>query len=552
MTSVSSTHPPLLVPDILFHTETVTDKDNSSFQTIELVRKNQPLVLLRAPSGSPPPRPTELVTGKHTLLSKDKNSLLAEIDGYPLLSKKTGKDLDIITIDIVPLITLSDDKMQASICLYPPVSTCSELSSDLLFEILAENKIRFGPSLKDLDALLTRCKEEQTVLTNETVARGFLPLDGRDSFLRFAIEVGPLPGKLLGNGKIDFRERKMFVGVSKGQIIATRTPATEGTAGADVLGKSIPQVPGNNLPVTVSDDAEFDEESGIIRASRGGILSLVNENSIKVCAKQIIPGNIDYSTGNIESCDALEINGAILPGFKVSTHGDLLLNGNARSAIINCKGNLVIKGGIIGEQCKVKVEGDADISFIEQGRLRAHGKVIIRKQAYYSRIMADGEIHCTESCQIMSGVLMSAASLNVANVGSANAPPTLLAAGVAPGRYLRYLKMRSQLRDIEQERLSFLQRYGLKQKIPQRESLEEAIENLHQDMIHLNVIPGTATNTTDEDAGYLQGITITVQGTIFSGTELQIGNATTTIAKDLHAIRFSLNKKNTTFKGTDL
>lgn len=552
MSSAPSPPLPLLVPKLLFHTEIITAGDKSYFETIELVRKNQPLVRLKPPGKDRPPRPTELVTGNHTTLSSDKNSLLAKIDGYPLLSIKTAKNIDLVMIDIVPLVTLSDDNMQASVRLYPPVSSCSELSSDLLFEILAANGVSFGCSLEHLNALLIRCKEEKTQFTNETVASGLLPIDGRDSFLRFAIEIGPLPGKLLGNGKIDFRERKMFVGVTEGQVIATRIPATEGTPGINVLGESIPQLPGRNLPVTVSDDAEFDEESGVIRATRGGILSLVNENSIKVCAKQLITGNIDYSTGNIESHDAVEIDGTILPGFKVSTHGDLLLSGNARSAIINCKGNLVIKGGIIGENCKVKVKGDADFGFIEQGRLRANGKVIIRKQAYYSRIMTDDEIHCAESCQIMSGVLMSAASLHVANVGSANAPPALLAAGVAPGRYLRYLEMRSQLRDLEQERLSFLQRFGLKQKISQRESLEEAIERLHQSMTSLNLIPGTSTSATGKDEEYLQGISITVQGTIFSGTELQIGNATTTLAKDLRAVRFSLDKGNTTFLETDL
>lgn len=548
VTSVKPESPPLLIADILFHTETVTGKDNSSFQTMELVRTDQPLVrLIPPPAGNPSPRPSELVTGKHTLLSDDKSSLLAEVDGYPLLSKKTNKGIDLIMISLVPIVSISEDKMEATVNLYPPVSNCPELTGEILFDVLTHNGIRFGMTPEYLNELLTRCKEERSLLMNETIARGLLPLNGKDSFLRFEIEVGPLPGKLLGNGKIDFRERKMFVGVTKGQTIATRIPPTDGTPGLNVLGDEVPQLPGRSLPVTVSDDAEYDEESGVIRAIRSGILSLVNENSIKVCAKQVISGNIDYNTGNIESQDAVEISGTILPGFKVVTHGDLLLGGNARSAIIKCQGNLVVKGGILGEQCQVKVEGDADFGFMEQGHLRVKGKVIIRKQAYYSTIMADGEIHCKESSQIMAGFLMSGASLNLGNVGSANSPPALLAAGIAPGRYLRYLKMRSQLRDMEQERLLFLQRHGLKQNIRQRESLEESIYSLHQDMTKLNVIPGTGANTAESGTEYLKTITITVQGTIFSGTELQIGNATKTIERDLRAIRFSLNTNSGNF-----
>ena len=537
--------PPLaqinLVPKILYQTEEITDAKNCSFQTIELVHKDQALVQLTEPVKTPPRNPTELIHGKNTRLSEDKNTLLANIDGYPQFSQKTSKNITVILVEIVPLVAISKDEMAATITLYPPVKGTLELNGTLLFEILTTNKIHFGLSPDHLNTLLARCKKENTLIQNEIVARGLLPLNGKDSFLRFAIEVGPLPGKLLGNGKIDFRERKMFVGVAKGQTIATRVPATKGTPGLNVVGNEVPQTPGKDIPVKVSDDAEYDEESGIIRASHGGILSLVNENSIKVCAKQLISGNIDYHTGNIESHDAVEIGGTILPGFTVNTNGDLLLKGNARSCTINCHGNLVIKGGVIGKKCRIRVKGDADIGFIEQGKLITEGKVIIRKQAYYSRIMADDEIHCEESCKIMAGFLMSGASLNLGSVGSPNAPPATLAAGVAPQRYLRYLTMRAKLRDIEQERLLFLQRFGLTKKIPLRKSLEESIEALYQDMGRLNLVPGTSSNREGKGIEYLRGITITVHGTVFSGTELQIGNITTTLKYDATSVQFSLD-----------
>lgn len=552
MTRTNTQPPPLLIPRLLFETETLRDSDNKPFQTIELVRQGQPLVELISPSGAPPVNPSELVPGTHTLLSDDKRRLLAEVDGYPLLSQKLSKGIDLIMISMVPLVTIADDRMSATICLYPHIRNCPELSRELLMDILTSQGIRFGISLEHLDRLLSLSKETRSLLKDETVARGLLPLNGKNSFLRFEIEVGPLPGTIMGNGKIDFRERKMFVGVAEGQIIAKRIPATNGTPGLTVTGEEVPQIPGENLPVTVSDDAEYDEESGIIRAAHSGILSLVNENSIKVCAKQVIQGNIDYNTGNIESQDAVEITGTILPGFRVKTHGDMVLGGNARSATIKCKGNLVVKGGIIGKKCKIKVAGDADFGFIEQGRLRVKGRVIIRKQAYYARIMANGEIHCEESSQVMAGFLMSASSLHLGNVGSPNAPPSLLAAGIAPGRYLRYLKMRSDLREVEQERLVFLQRYGLKQKVKQRESLEKTIDSLYNDIAKLNLIPGTNANSADIGEEYLRTISITVQGTIFSGTELQIGNATTILKNDLSGVRFTLDSHTGTFIETGL
>ena len=544
--------PPLLTPKFLFETESVTDRDDNSFQTVELVRKGEPLIELIKASKPSQERTSELISAKHTRLSEDKCSLIAEIDGFPIVSKKITKDCELIMISMVPLFSVSDDKMSATLCLYPPVSSCPELDSDHLQDILTSNNIGYGFSPETLEKLLRRCKEECILIKNEPFAEGLQPENGLDSFLKFDIEVGPLPGKVLEDDRIDFRERKMFVGVAKSQQIATRIPPTDGIPGINVLNEEVPQVPGKIMPVAVSDDAEFDEEKGIVRASHSGILSLVNENSIKVCAKQVIPGNVDYNTGNIESHNAVEINGTILPGFKVKTRGDILLNGNARSAIIKCKGNLIVKGGILGKKCRVKVAGDADLSFMEQGRLRVKGNVIIRKQAYYARIMADGDIFCKENGQIMAGFLMSASSLNLGNVGTAKSPSALLAAGISPGRYLRYLKMRSRLQEIEQERLAFLQRYGLEQKLSQRASLEEAVHAMHEEMEKLNLIPGTGANTDEEGEKYLRKISITIHGTIYTGTELQIGNTTTITKYDYSGIRFSLNTEDNTFRETSL
>lgn len=544
--------PPFLIPEFCFKTEMIADEDDNSFQTMELVRKGEVLVELLATPKKSQQNTSELVPAKHTLISDDKSSLIAEVDGFPMVSKKITRDCDIIMISMVPLISVADDKMSATLCIYPPVSKCIELSRELLEDILKSNNLHYGISAETLAKLLQCSKEENLLIKNEVFAEGLPPENGIDSFLQFDIEVGPLPGMVMEDDRIDFRERKMFVGVAKGQRIATRIPPTDGIPGINVFGEEVPQVPGRAIPLTVSDDAEFDEESGIVRASHSGILSLVNENSIKVCAKQVIPGNVDYSTGNIESHDAVEINGTILPGFKVKTRGDILLNGNARSAIIKCKGNLVVKGGLLGKKCRTKVSGDADISFMEQGRLRVKGKVMIRKQAYYARIMADGPINCKENGQIMSGFLMSASSLNLGNVGTVQSPSALLAAGIAPGRYLRYLKMRSRLKDIEQERLSFLQRHGMENKVSQRVSLEEAVHSLHDEMMKLNLIPGTGARTDEEGMEYLKKISITVHGTIYSGTELQIGNTTTITEHDYSSIRFSLNTNNNTFIETSL
>lgn len=535
--------PQLCCPNILFRTETIISKneDNPSFETIELLRQDQPLVKLVEPTKGSPDHPVRLLSGTHTVLSENNDTLLAAVDGYPSLSRVKGGDAETLSVSMTPLLSITDDKMEASITLYPTVSGCSELTAEQLLEILKDNKIEFGLDAEQLAGLLQQCNQEQTVLSAKTVARGFLPLQGKDSFLRFEIEVGPLPGKILGNGKIDFRERKMFVGVKKGALIATKIAATAGTPGINVFGKEVPQQMGKDIPVTVSDDAEYDEENGVIRALRSGILSMVNENSIKVCAKQVISGDIDFNTGNIASKDAVEISGSVLPGFEVRTHGDLLIGGSVKSALIHCRGNLVIKEGIIGEHGQIRVQGDADFNFIEQGRIKSGGRVVIRKQSYYSRIMADGDIHCHEKSQTMSGLLLSGGSISLGSVGSANSPPAIIAAGVEPECYLHSMAIRAQLQEAEEKLHLWLQRNGQQAKGRRRKSLEESINSLKNDLHSISLIPGIDSPTPEETMNALRGITIIVHGTLFSGTKLQIGNTSRTTEYDFKSIRFRLN-----------
>ena len=118
-------------------------------------------------------------------------------------------------------------------------------------------------------------------LLNITIARGLLPINGKDAYFRFEIETGPIPGKILKDGTIDFRERRIFTGVDENQVIAIKIPQTSGTPGMNVLGEVISPQPGNDLAVKVSGDVNYSPETGQVTATKAGVLSTVKGNDIK-------------------------------------------------------------------------------------------------------------------------------------------------------------------------------------------------------------------------------------------------------------------------------
>ncbi|MBU0663987.1 MAG: FapA family protein [Proteobacteria bacterium] len=533
---------------ICFATKTLfLEKEESveAVETIELVRPGQIIATLT--SENSPTTATQsihnavLIPGPNTQFSATGDSLLATIAGYPQITRKqSGNEGETVIIAVTPLVTISPDQMEASLTLYPPLPGTSPLQVDALTELLKQAGIRYGLNKEILQGCLEQSTAEQKIITEALIAKGSQPIAGLDAQLRFEIEIGSIPGKVLGNGKIDFHERKMFISVHKGQLIATKVPATTGTPGTNILGYPIPQPQGQDFTVSAVDNAGYDEESGEIRAIKPGVLSVV-KNTIKVSSQLTIPGDINFSTGNIEANDAVNIGGSVLPGFQVNAHGDLKIGGGVRSATVISQGNVLIQEGVSGKQTVMRVTGDVDIPFVEQATITAGGTIIIRRQAYYGRIFAGGDIHCQEESKVIGGITMAGGNLSLGNVGSDNAVPALLAAGTDGKQYLRYEALLQEIREKEDELERCLQLHGHNSQLPFHLSMSEELEEMNSDLHKINLATRNKNDTPEELATRLRSRTITVHGQIFAGTLLRIGNVTKLLETNMSSKKFTLS-----------
>jgi len=514
-----------------------------SIETIELVKAGQILATL-APAGKEsavPVKTTLLLPGPNTQLSATRDSLLATAAGYPQTIKEHNDQVETVAISITPLVTVSPDQMEASLTLYPPLSMSSLLQVDDLAEIIKQEGIRYGLNKEILQGCLEQSRNELKIIDAALIAKGSLPIAGQDAHLRFEVDLGSIPGKIMGNGKIDFHERKMFTSVRKGELIAVKVPASSGTAGTNVLGHPLPQQQGQDIKVTTVDHAGYDETSGEVRATRPGILTVV-ENCIKVCSKLTIPGDINFSTGNIEARDAVDIGGSILPGFQVSAHGDLRIGGGVRSATVISQGNVVVQEGVSGKQAAMRATGDVDIPFVEQAAITAGGTVIIRRQAYYSRVFAGADIHGREESKVIGGITMAGGNLSLGQVGSDNAAPALIAAGTDGRKYLRYEALLQEITEKEEELEHCLQLHGRDSQLPFRRTMTEELEEMNDDLKRMNLATFNKGDTPEERSKRLKSRTITIHGQIFAGTLLRIGNVTKVIENTMAARIFSLNE----------
>jgi len=530
---------PFILHFISERLQTAEDGPSSEEYTSELITKNQILVSKDASD-----KITELLPGTNTVLSEDGHAIVSLVAGYPFFDNKQNSQPPSAQVHMVPLLHLQPDKMRASLTLYPTPSGKDALTPAELETILQEEGINYGID----QAMLHECTEKlvhlKQIENNIPIARGILPIDGKDAFLRFEMEIGPLPGTILRDGSIDFRERKIFTGVNENQVIAVRVPETKGTPGINVFGEALSQQPGKDINVKVSGDASYSPETGQVIATRAGVLSAVKGTDIKVSAKQLIAGDVDFSVGNIESKDGVDIKGHVLPGFTVKTKGDLRIGGNIQSATIFCQGNVVVKGGLLGTNSRLDSLGDADINFAERTKMIAGGKITLRKGAYYSEITSGDDILCPPDSKIVGCVFCCAGNFIGGDVGSSQGQAATIAVGVDGKRYRKYEELQQQILNIEDTLLTLRARKGEKSTADELyQQYEYELLQVRSSFKRLNLIPKTPAYSRDEPAFASSSARVKIHGMAAIGTKLRIGNLTRTLVDECSAVQFSIDKK---------
>jgi len=500
-----------------------------------------------------------LMPGDNAIFSEDENSIIATIPGYPKIQQTPQKDSPepATIVSVEPLFIISPDKMKVTLALHPPLSDGCSLKNCDIKDLLSSAGIIYGIDSEALSKVEQLINQSEPEFNKVVIALGQQVGTSTDAYLHFEMEIGPIAGTILKNGTIDFRDRRIMVGVSRQQLIATKCPAIQGEPGINVLGEETPAPEGKDLKIKLLSDAKFSNETMQVTATKDGVLSVVNDNVIKVCSRQIIDGDIDYNIGNVDSRSSVSIRGSVLPDFLVTTDGDLEISGSVMSTTIKCLGNIVIKGGITGSKTLIDVAGDCDINFIEQGKIACGGLCVIRSQSYYSDIYSGSNIRCRDDSKIMGGCLIAAGSITAGNIGSEDCKPSHIAAGAVAERLLQFRELKKSIAEQQDAIIVWLQRYRGSSNSRKVKKMERKLAETKIQLLRINMIPGSGIysraggnekDITESGEDYskkgaidISTIKIDVSGTIYAGTEIRIGNRTLKLDKTVSGRQFMLH-----------
>ena len=484
-----------------------------------------------------------LYPGSGTEFSADRKAILAVEPGYPRIISKEEDSGNMITVEIKPMLQIKEDGWMAKLTLYPPVVGTDLPDEQEIIRLLQEAGVRWGIREKIIkNALDTVCIEGSPVV-DQVVAKGRLPVNGQNGKLRMQVSLDVRPGKVQTDGSMDYRERNMFVGVEKDQLLAQRISATAGLAGMNIFGHEVPQIPGKELTLKSTPDIIFDEVTGEIRAAFAGVVSVVGDSQIKVTSKQVITEDVDYSTGNVSSKFAIEIGGSIRPGFNVKAEGDILVKGKIESAAVYAGANVVIGVGIIGKKSRIESKGDVETPFIEEGSILSQGGVTIGEEAYFATIHSKKNITCGTDSKVVGSELIAGGSLVLNQVDTQSSSHSFLAAAVDIKRYAHYQKLLSKIAQCEKEFAQLQHRLGPGIGSSELDDLSEELDEYRAACQGYSLVPDVPENDKSGGLRYACIQQISLTGTVEAGAVLRIANIEVRLKQALRDGCFSLHSE---------
>lgn len=376
------------------------------------------------------------------------------------------------------------------------------------------------------------------------------PTDGKLELLFDPTAEKETAGKLDESGRMDFRERREFVAVNKGDTVGTWTPPAEGKPGVDVFGEAIPppkpkehQVKaGKN--VTLSDDGikYIAEINGHILIS-GNVLSIVEIHTVR--------GDVDFTTGNIRFPGSVEVGGNVKEGFTVEAKGNLLINGLVDNAEVRAGGSIVVKKGIINNS-RVIADGDLEVEFIQESTVKCEGKLTVQKAIVNSEVDVTGDIEILSRSKphgIVGGSVTSTENISAYCIGSEIGTKTQVNAGRNNKLFFNRQKLNADVWQAEDNikrfeyvlrRMSKIQAHEWTKEDEKKRGRIEKVVKIQQS--EMEIVQKELDQVNTEIMKYLKA-KILVHEIAFDGTEIGVGDRRVTLENSVKRAVFKLDSE---------
>lgn len=328
-----------------------------------------------------------------------------------------------------PLI-LSKDKIRAYYNVMPTrfgnLPTYNEI-----VEVLHAEKIvsvitgdKFGKQMAGIDINNPR-------LTRVLVAEGRDPINGYDEYFEPLLSFEKQAGRILSDGRMDYKEVGSIIQVQKNQEILQSIPSVKSEDGYDVFGEKVFAVKVDKGGFKKGDNLlQSGFDPSIYVSAIDGCINVVN-GKVDVLPVAVINGDVGLDSGNINFNGTVHVTGSVLPGFKVQADSDIIIDKDVEDGQLTAGGDITIKLGVVGkESVRLIAKGNITARFMQNVKVEAGKSVTVDDSIINCDIVSYDKVSVTgKNGKIIGGKVAALYEIRAHTMGTQAETMTSLTVG---------------------------------------------------------------------------------------------------------------------------
>ena len=389
------------------------------------------------------------------------------------------------------------------------------------------------------------------------VAKGQPVIHGENAKIRTYVKPAVVRSPKVKNSSkdnVDFRELGSIVNVPKDKLLLEKVLPTAGVSGKTVTSQIIKAKPGKDIKIRIGSGVRISEDGMQVHSEIEGKY-ILGDGKASVLDSHLVNGDIDISVGNVAFVGKkLEINGSVLPGFKVKCKKDIYIaQGVQNSAEIVAGGDLSVKGGTIGSDVVIQCWGCATIDFIENvGRIEVKGDLIITDAIIQGHARVGNDLFVAKGKgTLIGGSFIVGGSAYITELGSDGEVVTEISVGINPkleekkkklheDKEIWPVKMNEVIKNTTA--LKKQQREMGKEFPPEKlELLKQCNESLPQIMEKVNSLNELEKDLEAEIEETISAC-IYVYGKVYPGVHVEIGGISRTLVSEEQCVVIHFDK----------
>lgn len=362
-------------------------------------------------------------------------------------------------------------------------------SFEEFFEAFEKLGLIEPPSKESIEKVFEECENaiEGGVEAELIIVESKEPVEGLNGYLDFQVNVtGEAEFSQTEDSEAtDFKNQTAYTEVVKDQIIAKVVAPEVSQSGVDLFGQELKVKPVFKYQFQMLEGVRLEGE-GVFADIVGIPHFKKRQIYVKNCV--CVEGDVGPVTGNIQRSGCIHVAGDILEGYEIETDEDLFVQGGVYKSQIKVGGDISVGQGIVQDDSHTTIcEGDLTVNYIQGGHLIVKGDLTVQKDILHAEVECLGNI--VVGGDIIGGYVKALKSIEVASSGNIEGTKTRLKI-LHHFEYDQLSKIRNQLmetsRQIQQQ--SYDEKEVSTNSIDPIEEINLQIEAIRQKLINLDTL----------------------------------------------------------------